>query len=132
MSIAQDEITAQIKAIKGEWQQTFINLDSTDDAPSGLTRSEFKEVAHVRAVSCHARRPRLRASAAGISSRAGAVCAVEAIEANKGKVFSAAARGASETAAAAGVQVAPVPLLPRARLREHLRVPDCRLVLLHH
>ncbi len=57
MSVAQDEITAQINAIKGEWSQTVSSLDSNEDAPSGLTRPEFKEVARVRNVSCHARPP---------------------------------------------------------------------------
>jgi len=57
MSFAQDEITAQINAIKGEWRQTVSSLDSNADAPSGLTRPEFKEVARVQNVSCNARPP---------------------------------------------------------------------------
>ena len=88
MSVAQDEIAAQIESIKAEWQQTVQGFESTADAPSGLSRSDFKEVAHARgpfSVSQARLPPRSRGRTAGPLT-GGDVCAVEAAEAAEGKV----------------------------------------------
>lgn len=44
MSVARDEIAAQIKEVKKEWQQTVSQFDSAVEAPPGMSRVDFKEV----------------------------------------------------------------------------------------